>query len=88
MTKVSDAAKAAAVMFFVCLPDDEDYDTAVEIFNALGQSHGPIDEVLDQFEAKRWAHLETLEDGWWWETLEILAHNIDASFDHFEFEKE
>lgn len=83
MSKVSDAAKAAAVRLFCSRVGD--YDIAVEIFDALGQSHGPIQEVLDKFGVDRWIALEMLDDTTWWESLEITAHDIDGAFDHFEF---
>lgn len=85
MNKVSDAAKAAAVMHYTLVNEPDVYDKAVEIFNALGASHGPVDEVLEKFDALRWEHLAHLPDTQWWEELEMLALNIDAAFDHFEF---
>ena len=83
MSKVSDAAKAAAVRLFCSRVGD--YDIAVEIFDALGQSHGPIQEVLDKFGVDRWLTLHEMGDDEWWESLEITAHDIDGAFDHFEF---
>ena len=85
MSKVSDAAKAAAVMHYALVNEPNVYDRAVEIFNALGASHGPVQEVLDKFDALKWEHLDHLPDTQWWEELEMLALNIDAAFDHFEF---
>lgn len=83
MSKVSDAAKAAAVRMFCS--NVEDYDVAVEIFDALGVSDGSIEEVLEKFGAIRWAMFEDWDDALWWEQLELLAHDIDSAFDHFEF---
>lgn len=83
MSKISDAAKAAAVRMFCS--NIEDYDIAVEIFNALGESHGSIDEVLEKFGAIRWAMFDDWDDDLWWEQLELLAIDIDSAFDHFEF---
>jgi hypothetical protein len=88
MSKVSDAAKAAAVMHYV-LDFNETALTpelAVEIFDALGTSHGPVQDVLDKFDmtTEHFVHMD-VDDGTWWESLELLALNIDAMFDHFEF---
>lgn len=83
MSKVSDAAKAAAVRMFCS--NIGDYDIAVEIFDALGESHGSVEEVLEKFGAIRWAMFEDWDDALWWEQLELLAHDIDSAFDHFEF---
>lgn len=83
MSKVSDAAKAAAVRLFCSRVGD--YETGVAIYDALGQSHCPIQEVLDKFGVDRWVTLQILDDTAWWESLEITAHDIDAAFDHFEF---
>lgn len=83
MNKVSDAAKAAAVRVFCSRVGD--YELAVEIYNALGQSHGPVQEVLDNFGVDRWATLEVMDDAEWWESLEITAMDIDAAWDHYEF---
>ena len=83
MSKLSNAAKAAAVRMFCSRVGD--YDLAVEIFDALGQSHEPVQEVLDKFGVDRWVAMEMLDDTTWWESLEITAHDIDAAWDHFEF---
>lgn len=81
--KTSYAAKAAAVRMFCS--NVEDYDVAVEIFDALGESHGSVEEVLEKFGATRWAMFEDWDDALWWEQLELLAIDIDSAFDHFEF---
>ena len=83
MSKVSDAAKAAAVRMFCS--NIGDYDIAVEIFDALGASHGSVEEVLEEFGAIRWAMFDDWDDDLWWEQLELLALDIDSAFDHFEF---
>jgi hypothetical protein len=83
MTKISDAAKAAAVRMFCS--NVGDYETGVDIFNAVGESHGPVDEVLERFGALRWQMLDDWPADMWWEQLEILAVDIDAAWDHFEF---
>jgi hypothetical protein len=83
MRGTSDAAKAAAVRMFCS--NVNDYDIAVEIFDALGQSSNPVDEVLEGFGAMRWVTLENMEEGDWWESLEITAQDIDSAWDHFEF---
>lgn len=85
MTKISNAAKAAAVMQYCVLPDEATYDDAVEVFTELGETHEPVDEVLAKFGAVRWAYLEDLPGHEWWEELELLAIGIDAAFDYFEF---
>lgn len=83
MSKISDAAKAAAVRMFCS--NIGDYDIAVEIFDALGASHGSVEEVLEKFGAIRWAMFDDWDDDLWWEQLELLAIDIDSAFDHFEF---
>ncbi len=83
MTKISDAAKAAAVRQYCSHVGD--YDLAVEVFDALGQSHGPVQEVLDKFGVERWGMFDDWEPEMWWEQLELLALDIDAAWDHFEF---
>ena len=87
MKKVSDAAKAAAVMHFVSDSGDTPItpETAVELFNELGQTFGPVDDVLCKYDMTRWVMFEDWDDAIWWEQLEVLAHTIDAMFDHFEF---
>lgn len=83
MAKVSDAAKAAAVRHFCS--NVGDYETAVDVFNELGSTHGPVDEVLEKYGVIRWAMFDDWDAPLWWEQLEILALDIDAAFDHFEF---
>lgn len=87
MKKVSDAAKAAAVMHFVSDSADTPLtpETAVELFNELGQTFGPVDEVLCKYDMTHWARYDNVSDAEWWEQLELLAHVIDAMFDYFEF---
>ena len=87
MKKVGDAAKAAAVMHFVSDSADTPLtpETAVELFNELGQTFGPVDEVLCKYDMTRWARYDNVSDAEWWEQLELLAHVIDAMFDYFEF---
>lgn len=84
MSKISDAAKAAAVRQYCS--NIGDYDIAVEIFDALGQSHGPVQEVLEKYGAMRWGMFDDWEPEMWWENLELLAIDIDSAFDHFEFQ--
>lgn len=90
MKKVSDAAKAAAVMHFVSDSEDTGLtpEMAVEVFDELGQSFGPVDEVLNKYNMTRWARFDGWDDSTWWEQLELLAHVIDAMFDYFEFPPE
>lgn len=87
MKKVSDAAKAAAVMHFVSDSEDTGLtpEMAVELFNELGQTFGPVDEVLCKYDTTRWERYDGWDDATWWEQLELLAHVIDAMFDYFEF---
>ena len=63
MKKVSDAAKAAAVMQFVSDSGDTGLtpEMAVELFDELGQSFGPVDEVLHKYEMTRWAMFDHFE---------------------------
>ena len=90
MEKVSDSAKAAAVMHFVSDSGDTGLtpEMAVELFDELGQSFGPVDEVLGKYNMTRWERFDGWDDGTWWEQLELLSHVIDAMFDYFEFPPE
>lgn len=90
MSKVSDAAKAAAVMQFVSDTGDTGLtpEMAVEVFDELGGTHVPVQQVLDKYGMTRWAMFEDWDDATWWEQLELLAHTIDAMFDYFEFPPE
>lgn len=87
MSKVSDAAKAAAVMHFVADSEDTGLtpDIAVELFDELGRTFGPVNDVLSKYDMTRWAMYDCWDDATWWEQLELLAHSIDAVFDYFEF---
>lgn len=87
MKKVSDAAKAAAVMHFVSDSGDTGLtpEMAVAVFDELGSTHAPVQQVLDKYDMTRWAMFEDWDDATWWEQLELLAHTIDAMFDYFEF---
>jgi hypothetical protein len=75
--KTSYAAKAAAVRMFCS--NVEDYDVAVEIFDALGAGDGSVKKVLEKFGATRRAMFEDWDDALWWEQLELLAHDIDSA---------
>jgi hypothetical protein len=75
---MNDAAKAAAVRMFCSRVGD--YELAVQIFDALGSSSCPIQEVLDRFGVDRWAMLDDWPEAMWWEQLEILAGDIDYAF--------
>lgn len=90
MAKVSDAAKAAAVKHYVS--DNEDMgltpEMAVELFDELGQTFGPVNDVLNKYGTMRWGMYDSMSDAEWWEGLELLAHLIDAMFDYFEFPPE
>ncbi len=81
--KISDAAKAAAVRAFCSGVDN--YDVAVLIFDELGATHGPVDDVLSKYDSARWEIFDDLESEEWWESLELTALDIDGAFDHFEF---
>lgn len=87
MTKVSDAAKAAAVMHYVSDSEDTDLtpEMAVELFDELGRTFGPVNDVLDKYDMTRWGRYDSMSDEEWWEGLELLALLIDAMFDYFEF---
>ena len=90
MKKVSDSAKAAAVMHFVSDSGDTGLtpEMAVDIFNELGQTFGPVSDVLNKYDMTRWSRYDNVDDAEWWEQLELLAHVIDAMFDYFEFPPE
>lgn len=87
MSKISEAARAAAVMHFVSDSGDTGltHDCAVELFDELGSTHGPIQPILDKYDTTRWYVYEHLSEGDWWEQLELLAVSIDLSIDFFEF---
>jgi len=87
MSKISDAAKAAAVMQFVSDSGDDGLtpERAVELFNELGSTFGPVDDVLEKYDCTRWAVYEDWDSEEYWESIEVLAVTIDAMIDHFEF---
>jgi hypothetical protein len=77
-----DSSKAAAIGLFCAGIDD--YETAADLYDELGQSYGPIKPILEKYGATRWAELDALEDDDWWEYLEALAISIDEARGHFE----
>lgn len=78
----SQAAKAAAVLVFTSgVPD---YDTAVKVYDALGADIGSVQDTLDKFpDACRWGAVDSLNDGEWWEEVQMLASSIDKARAHF-----
>lgn len=89
-SKISDAAKAAAVMQFVSDSGDTGLtpERAVELFNELGSTFGPVDDVLEKYDCTRWSAYSDWPGEEYWESIEVLAHIIDQMFDHFEFPPE
>ncbi len=87
MSKISDAAKAAAVMQFVSDSGDTGLtpERAVELFDELGSTFGPVDDVLEKYDCTRWSAYAGWPGEEYWESIEVLAHIIDQMFDHFEF---
>jgi hypothetical protein len=78
----SNAAKAAAIMVFTS--GVEDYDMAVRVFDALAADVGTVMDTLDKFPGTcRWSRVDALDDGDWWEEVEMLAINIDEARAHF-----
>lgn len=87
MSKISDAAKAAAVMNFVSDSGDTGLtpERAVALFDELGSTFGPVDDVLEKYDCTRWGVYEDWAGEDFWENIEVLAVTIDAMIDHFEF---
>ena len=87
MSKISNAAKAAAVMNFVSDSEDDGLtpERAVELFDELGSTHGSIDDILKRYDCTRWTMYSDWRDDAYWESIEVLAVTIDAMIDHFEF---
>lgn len=79
--KPSKAAKAAAVLVFTSGVDG--YDSAVRLYDELGSTFDPVDDVLGRHGAVRWSPLQNFEDSDWWEEVEMLAVNITATRQHF-----
>lgn len=87
MSKISDAAKAAAVMNFVSDSEDDGLtpERAVALFDELGSTFGPVDDVLEKYNCTRWGMYDDWPGEEYWECIEVLAVTIDAMIDHFEF---
>lgn len=79
---IPDHAKAAAVLVFTS--GVEDFDMAVKIYEALEEDEGPVQMTLDKFPgALRWSRVDELDDGDWWDEVQMLAHSITAAQQHF-----
>jgi hypothetical protein len=77
----SKAAKAAAVLLHVAM--EPSYEKAVRLFDALANSSGPIDDMLDGFEVSRWEAFTEWDDANFWENIETTAIMIDQAKKHF-----
>lgn len=86
MTRISYAAKAAAIMMMANMV--ETFDQAVRIYDELANSHEPVQEVLARNRCMRWSAIsDDLDDASWWEEVEMLAVGIDEAWDYFEFNR-
>ena len=77
----SNGAKAAAIQVHVAGASDFDY--ALKIYNALGNTLGPVDDVLTAHNATRWQFLDNMDGEEFWESIEDCAISIDAARKHF-----
>lgn len=77
----SKAAKAAAVLLHVAM--EPSYEKAVRLFDALANSSGSIDDMLDGFEVLRWGAFTEWSDADYWEHIETTAIIIDQAKKHF-----
>lgn len=79
MTTPSNAAKAAAVMNFVCgVP----LAVAPALYDAIVGSEN-LDEFLELNGYIRWKPFENMSENEFTEYMEKLAHSIDAAREHF-----
>lgn len=82
MSKLSKYARAAAVLVFTSGVDG--FDQAVELYDEMGKSDEPVDDVLDKCPGVcRWSRLDDLDEIDWWEEVETLARIIDEAREHF-----
>lgn len=81
---LNNAAKSVAVRHF-CSNVNND-ESAMQLFDALANSSGPITQVLDSFGVARWRMYDDWDDAMWWEQLEILACDIDETIKKFNHE--
>lgn len=77
----SKSAKAMAVLEHVS--DVQGYDHALAIYEELGNTFGPVDDVLDKHDTKRFMLYEGLDGEEFWENIEDTAHTIDDARRHF-----
>lgn len=77
----SKAAKAAAVLLHVAM--EPSHEKAVRLFDALANSSGSIDDMLDGLEVSRWEVFAEWEDAKYWENIETTAIMIDQARKHF-----
>jgi hypothetical protein len=74
-------SKAIAVMQYVAKV--EDFDQALAIFETLGSTHEPVDDVLDSMGVMRYRGYEYAEGEEFWQMIEEFAAAIDIAHEHF-----
>ena len=79
--ELSRSARAIAVTEYVS--HCSGFDQALEIYDKLGGTTGPIDEVLNSLGVVRFSLYEGMNDDGFWELIENMAYAIEAARDHF-----
>ena len=77
----SKGAKAVAVLQYVAKV--EDLDQALAIFETLGSTHEPVDDVLESMGVMRYRSYEYAEGEEFWQMIEEFATAIDIAHEHF-----
>jgi hypothetical protein len=78
----SKAAKAIAVMEHTS--GVKDYDHALTIYEALGKTFGPVDDVLWFYEVQRTRRYDSMGGEEFWQLIEDTALVIDDAHKYFE----
>jgi len=81
-TGTSKAAKAFAVMQYVS--GVKDFDHALIIFEALGKTFGPVDDVLYFYDTMRFGLYDRVSNEEYWEMIETSSLIFDDAVEHFE----
>ena len=81
----SKAAKAFAVMQYVS--GIQDFDHALKIFEALGKTFGPVDDVLYFYDTMRFHLYDCVSGEEYWEMIETSSLLFDDAVEHFRGEE-
>ena len=77
----SKAAKAFAVMQYVS--GVQSFDHALTIFDALGKTFGPVDDVLTFYDTMRFSLYDCVSGEDYWEMIETSSLLYDDAREHF-----